>query len=286
MPTHSPRRRTTLVAICAAGLLSACATTEPVGSATPQTLWALTQGHQLLKFNGGQPQRVLERKPLSGLGAGESVVGMDYRVAKGVLYALTDAGRLYTVDTATGVAKPVGGPLAGLRGRHFGVDFNPTVDRIRVVSDQGQNWRLHPDTGALASSDPDLSYDSSDVKAGVVPRVAAAAYTYNTRNDKITTNFAIDMALGHLLVQGTREGVESAVSPNTGRLFTVGPLGTGPLTSVSFDISDVGNVALAAVTTAAEPRTQLYQVNLASGQAQRVGTVGAGEALRGLAIEP
>ncbi|MEY2685589.1 MAG: hypothetical protein RJA09_2734, partial [Pseudomonadota bacterium] len=217
----SPRALWTFV-LGAAAVLAGCASVEPLGPTTPQTVWAVTEGHQLIKFNGGQPQRLLDRKPLTGLAAGESIVGMDFRVARGVLYALSSVGRLYTVDTGTGALKPVGAALPGLRGQLFGMDFNPTVDRIRVVSDQGQNWRLHPDTGALASSDPDLQFDKQDKNAGVRPRVAAAGYTYNTKDDKITTNFAVDLGTGDLLVQGTREGVAPAVSPNTGRLFTVG----------------------------------------------------------------
>ena len=35
-----------------------------------------------------------------------------------------------------------------LKGSAFGVDFNPAADRVRVVSNLGQNLRLHPDTGA------------------------------------------------------------------------------------------------------------------------------------------
>lgn len=281
----SPRALWTFV-LGAAAVLAGCASVEPLGPTTPQTVWAVTEGHQLIKFNGGQPQRLLDRKPLTGLAAGESIVGMDFRVARGVLYALSSVGRLYTVDTGTGALKPVGAALPGLRGQLFGMDFNPTVDRIRVVSDQGQNWRLHPDTGALASSDPDLQFDKQDKNAGVRPRVAAAGYTYNTKDDKITTNFAVDLGTGDLLVQGTREGVAPAVSPNTGRLFTVGALGTGPLTGVSFDISDVGNVALAAVATEKMPRPHLYKVDLATGRAALVGLVGSGEGLRGMAIEP
>ena len=40
-----------------------------------------------------------------------------------------------------------------LDGTEFGVDFNPQVDRLRVVSNSGQNLRLHPDTGAVAAVD-------------------------------------------------------------------------------------------------------------------------------------
>ena len=44
-----------------------------------------------------------------------------------------------------------------LSGTAFGFDFNPTVDRIRVVSDTGQNLRLNPDTGAVAAVDGALN---------------------------------------------------------------------------------------------------------------------------------
>ena len=36
-----------------------------------------------------------------------------------------------------------------LSGDKFGVDFNPTADRLRVVSNTGLNLRLHRDTGAM-----------------------------------------------------------------------------------------------------------------------------------------
>jgi hypothetical protein len=41
-----------------------------------------------------------------------------------------------------------------------------------------------------------------------------------------------------------------------------------------------------AVRTVAQPRTTLYRVDLSTGAAQRVGTVGDGQPLLGLAIEP
>ena len=87
-----------------------------------------------------------------------------------------------------------------------------------------------------------------------------------------------------LVTQGTKEGVAPAVSPNTGRLYTVGALGTGPLEDASFDISDVANTALAALRR--DGRTRLYLVDLASGRASALGTVADGRPLRGIAIEP
>lgn len=265
---------------------------------TPETLYGVTEGGELLRFSVAKPEAIEWRRPLVGLPPGDALVGIDFRVAKGVLFALTRSGKLFTVDTATGVLTPVGtqAPLAvALRGERFGFDFNPAADRIRVVSDAGQNLRLHPETGVVVDfdaatpgvqPDPDLRYAPGDAHAGQAPQLVSAGYTYNTRDDKATTNFAIDARLGTLVTQGTREGVVPAESPNLGVLRTVGALGTGPLRDAGFDISDVRNTALLAVRTVAQPRTTLYRVNLSTGAAQRVGTVGDGQPLLGLAIEP
>ena len=91
---------------------------------------------------------------------------------------------------------------------------------------------------------------------------------------------------GVLVTQGSREGTQPVVSPNSGQLRTVGPLGLGPLTDVSFDIADVGNTALIAVRTAADTQTRLHQVDLATGATRPLGVVGDGAPLVGLAIEP
>ena len=87
-------------------------------------------------------------------------------------------------------------------------------------------------------------------------------------------------------MQGSREGTQPVVSPNAGQLRTVGPLGLGSLTDVSFDIADVGNTALIAVRTAADTQTRLHQVDLATGATRPLGVVGDGAPLVGLAIEP
>ena len=104
---------------------------------------------------------------ITGLQAGETVVGLDIRAGgatPGELYALGSTGRLYTVNTTTGVAtlKSTLAADAGdttdaftaLSGTEFGVDFNPVADRLRVVSDTGQNLRIDADTGATITDAP------------------------------------------------------------------------------------------------------------------------------------
>lgn len=280
-------------------ILAGCAATgggETLGPLRKETLYALTDSNALLRLNAGQPQKVLQRIAVKGLQSGEQLLGIDYRVARGVLFAYGSSGRLYTLNTETGAATAVGGPIAvRTTGSETGFDFNPTVDRIRLVTDSSQNLRLHPDTGAVVDSDANapglqidgpLAYAASDVNAGKTPRIMAAGYTYNKTNEKITTNFAIDGGLGTLVTQGTREGVTPAVSPNSGQLFTVGALGSGPVARAALDIADINNAAFAALTPAGAGTSVLYLVNLDNGSAQRIGGIGGGELVRGIAIEP
>lgn len=264
-----------IAAPLAATLAAACATlvSEPASSPARETIHAVTASGELLSFNAGQPQKILAKRTITGLREGEQLLGIDYRVAKGQLFGLGRSGQLYRIDAASGAATPVGTPVSLPAGNEFGVDINPTVDRIRVVSDQGFNLRLHPDTGAVVDGD-----------AGQAPRIVAAAYTYNKDNEKITTNYALDGAGGMLVHQGTKEGVTPAVSPNSGRLYSVGALGTGPFAQASIDISDVSNAAYAGITEAG--RTRWYRIDLASGKATLIGTVGGGEPITGSAIEP
>lgn len=280
--------------VLATSLVLSALLTAPVNASTlpalkgNEQLWLVTQSQQLLKVNPKSPAEVLEQKVLIGLADGEQIQGIDYRVAYGVLFAISNKGQLYTINTVTGALSAVGEPLASgiLQTAQYGFDFNPAADRIRVVNELGQNLRLHPETGALAFTDPDLHYAASDRHVGATPAIVAAAYTYNQQDAKMTTNYAIDKALGTLVTQGSVEGSEPMISPNTGQLFTVGALGISGLQQVSFDISDLNNIAFIAVSTATEAASTLYQIDLATGAAHKLGTLANGEALAGIAIEP
>src|SRR5690606_26506795 len=78
----------------------------------------------------------------------------DMRPATSQMYALGSSNRIYAVNLSNGAFTAVGGPFTpALDGDFFGFDFNPTVDRIRVVSDKGQNLRLNPNDGMVAAVD-------------------------------------------------------------------------------------------------------------------------------------
>ncbi len=296
----------------AASLLAGCASLplEAPGPLRTEQLYALTQDMVLIRINASQPSRELSRQPLSGLAAGDTLVGIDYRVARGVLYGLSRAGRVYTIAPESGQLTQVGPPqvLPQLAGERFGFDFNPAVDRMRIVSDHGANLRMHPDTGAQidgnaaqegVQADKALHYAEGDSQAGQQPVILAAAYTYNARNDKITTLYTIDALRGTLAMQGSKEGEQPFVSPDGGQLRTVGSLGLsadvlgiqpggvgyGALQAASLDISDVKNTAFLAARQKLGA-SQLYEVNLQTGKATRLGRIAQGQPLAGLAIIP
>ena len=165
----------------------------------------------------------------------------------------------------TGIAVAVGGPFTPvLSGATFGFDFNPVVDRIRVVSNTGQNLRLNPDTGAVAAVDAALNPGA--------PNVVGSAYTNNFAGATTTTLYAIDATTDQLLIQNP---------PNAGTLVPVGPLGPDVADAVGFDISANDNRAFAIVTVGGT--SGLVTINLTTGAATPVGVMPGGP-FRGLTV--
>ena len=294
---YTPCLKLASIAALTLASLAACTTMapEPEGVDRAENAVAVTASNKLLKFNAGRPGRITATLNITGLQAGETLLGIDYRVAKDQLYALGSTGRLYTLNEDTAVASAVGMPFAvRLEGTQFGFDFNPAVDRIRVVSNSGQNLRLHPDTGAVVDgnatvdglqTDGALAYAVGDANFGRLASTVGAAYSYNKADPKITTNFALDAANGALVTQGSREGVMPAVSPNTGQLFTVGTTNM-VFSTAAFDIQALSDVAFAALNSEGAAASRWVTIDLKTGAAKFLGTVGGGERVVGIALEP
>ncbi len=173
---------------------------------------------------------------VTGLTPGQQIVGIDGRPATGQLYALgynntTQAARLYLLDPTTGVATPVPGSSeitlnlvdanrANTRGfiPTVGFDFNPRLDRIRVVAPNGTNYRLNPNNGALVATDGTLTYAASSlVTPGRVPYIGTAAYTNSALGVMGTTLYDIDVA-------NTNALLSIQAPPNAGTLNGVAPV--------------------------------------------------------------
>lgn len=261
---------TSFAALAAASLF---AIITPGTSST--TLYGLTDQSRLVTFDSMDPGFVTASVDITGLQPGESLVGIDMRPANKVLYGVGSTSRIYTIDIATGVATAVGaGPFTpALSGTIFGVDFNPQADRLRVVSNSGQNLRLNPITGAVVLADQPLKFATTppDVSAGITPHVTAAAYINNVAGATSTLLFDIDTATNALVKQ---------VPPNDGILTTVAPLPLINLGTAGFDVDTEGRAFLALKhrTLGSEflqVAVVLHEIDLNTGALTTLGTVTA-----------
>lgn len=238
-----------------------------VSIASAEGIVGLTLNNELVRFDSASPNATFGTVAVSGLQAGERLLGIDFRPATGQLFGIGSDSRLYNVNVVTGVATQVGSGQFStlLNANHYGFDFNPTVDRIRVVGSNGQNLRLNPLTGGVAAVDGTIVYAAGDTNANVTPSVVGSAYTNNFNGATTTTLYNIDLATGSLVTQ---------IPPNNGVLNTVGMLGVSFDVNTGFDISSQTGVAFASLN--AGGFTRLYTINLSTGAASLVGTVGAG----------
>lgn len=241
-------------------------------SAAGTPIWGLTAENTLVTFSATNPELLLAEVPFSGLQAGESLLGIDVRPATGKLYGLGSTGQLYVIDAMTGAATASGARLSpALVGDAVGIDFNPTVDRLRITTNASQNLRVNVDTGAT-TVDGTLKYASTDAKNGSGARVVASAYTNNFAGATSTQLFNIDADANSLVQQ---------LPPNDGVLNTVGSLGFDVVDIAGFDITPSGS-AIAAVSSGGP--SQLRSVDLTTGQSTYVGQIGDYRYLKGIAV--
>lgn len=237
-------------------------------TAASDELYGLTTANELVVFTKAAPGATSAPIAITGLQPGEVLLGIDTRPATNELYALGHSSRLYRINPESGMATAVGPVLDPmLDGDIFGFDFNNAVDRIRIVSDTGQNLRAHPDTGVVVAVDGDLAFVAEDENAGAMPMVVAAAYT-NPDNDPGTGTalFNVDAAANRLLLQDP---------PNDGGLQTIGSLGLPEGSTVhSLDIGSEPPDALLLATPGMDGAPTLYRVNLETGETTFIGEVG------------
>lgn len=274
-------------------------------------------GTSLLRFAANTPGATTS-VAITGITLGESLVGIDFRPATGQLYALginptADNGTLYRIDPQLGTATVIGtaGSIAyvDVNGTTavdlpdpatvgYGFDFNPTVDRIRVttgsVSGSGLNLRMHPDTGApvdgnLGSMTASPGVNPDGAINGAVTGVDGSAYTNSVAGATVTTLYNLSSVTSQLTIQSP---------PNNGTQTSATKLRFGGADLVFTAVNGFDIPSDVRVTNSDMPVTsgfgfaalkvggvrQLYRINLVSGAAENLGTIGASDDLRGLAV--
>jgi hypothetical protein len=235
-------------------------------------------------------------KQITGIAAGQKLVAIDVRPTTGQLYALgynssatTANTQLYLLDYNTGVLTAVGAAItlnladdnrANTQGivPNIGFDFNPRVDRIRVVAPNRTNYRLNPNTGGLAATDTQLTYVTGN-NVGHDPYIGTAAYTNSALGAAGATLYDIDETSNNALLSIQNSPNEGVLSPQVSVTFAANGATTySPLASptvgldldIYYDRSTKRNVAyLVEVASSAADRfsSNLYTMELSSGRA-------------------
>lgn len=230
--------------------------------AAAATVFGIDLSGRLVTFDSATPGTLTSTTTVTGV-IGSAILGIDFRPATRTLYALGGNSRLYTINVSTGVATAVGPSIDILAGSNFGFDFNPTVDRIRVVSDSGQNLRINPNDGTVASTDTAYTY-----AGGGVPAITAVGYTNSLAGAMTTTLYGVDYRLNTL--------AQISPNPNGGVITTKGPLGFDVGADASLDITSNGQAFLSS-------GFGFYRVNLTTGAATLLGNTAG---LRNIAVAP
>ena len=234
-----------------------------------RVFYATNTAGKLLKFDSDNPRK-LRSKQITGLPMGVSIKGIDFRPASGDLYALGSDRVVYRLNPMTAIAVPEGKSFdlmpSILSGNFNGFDFNPTVDKIRVTSDAGDNLRLNPDDGTL------LSVDTKLTPAGV--QVVGSAYTNSSftafaTRPTVTELYAYD-------VGGSPDKLWIQRPANAGTLIMPQSTGLDLGGNVGFDIAGSRNVGWLAGTPEGRHSSRLYRLDINTGRTKLVGRIGDG----------
>jgi hypothetical protein len=287
-----------LGAALGATLLLGAAATRPAAAATAPNLYILTSNNSIVMVDAAAPSLPATPMAVSGLGSGQTLVAIDVRPLNGRLYGLAADGaaiQLYHIDLGSGTA--VATPLSPapvqfddgtnpvpISSGSFDIDFNPTVDRLRVVTSSGLNFRMNPNTGTLVDGDnggaagsvPGVNPDGA-IK-GPTTSVDATAYTNSIVNATVTTQYTLDGVTDRLYIQNPpNSGTQTEGLPitlNGAPLDFSGDSGLDIPSAVTVSTANAVAVGRAYALLNVGGTTGLYTINLANGGAFLLGELG------------
>jgi len=169
----------------------------------------------LLFFDAAHPDNIRKVLPLTGMGAGQTMVGIDYAANSGTLYGLgynsaAQTYQLYTIDSATGNLTAVNSTPGSLNlgtddgsGNTINAGFrfvSTAANRIRVTGNNGAtNVELDATAGAVAATNTGLQYVTGDASFGATANLTSIAYT-GFNGDTATQMFGFDANTGSLVM--------------------------------------------------------------------------------------
>ena len=240
-------------------------------------LYGITAGtERVVTIDSKDPSNPIRDVLITGLGATEHVVGTDIRPADATLYVLTrdtstGAGRLRTLDPATGVVGPAvdlvvstadgEAPYGSLPSVAADVDFDPTTDLLHYVASDDTNLRIS--AAGLVRKQATYGYAIGDPLQGWNSQITAIAFSNNFLGAPSTEATVWDTFLNWFASVDTigRASIWSRVKPD----IAVGNQHATALDVVTSDVTDatggLENRVFAMATT--DGVQQLYLVNAA-----------------------
>jgi hypothetical protein len=248
-----------IAATTAAAVFGTAGGSEAAASPNLMAYGIAGNGTLMLQFWTNAPQQNDWVRRITGLINDTYVVGIDFRVQDGKLYAVGNLGGIYTIGIPSAVSTKVSQLQVALSGTNFGVDFNPAADRLRVISDTGQNLRHNLNDHTTVADTVLTTPPSTSPQSGVT----GAAYTNNDLDATTgTTLFDINTSTDQVVIQSPA---------NNGLLVPTGSLGFDAQPNGDIDIySDLTGgrttslMAFAALTPYGGYQT-LYSVDLLTG---------------------
>lgn len=233
----------------------------------------------LISFSPRSPNTIDSTLNVTGLSTGDQLLSIDYRPANGKLYGFVQNGTnaiVVTINPDNGSissSKPVtqnSANFAFSAAKSYNIDFNPAVDKLRVVSagggSAGDSYVVDVDTGVITPNANVLNTatGSTNDPSNIQQVAYTNSFASTIRPTTSTALFDIDATNQKLVLQNT----------TTSALTDVGLLGGSLVNYGGFDIAggDNGARLLAARTTNGTGQFSLFDVNLSTGAAAAVGS--------------
>lgn len=243
--------------------LAACATLGLASaSAGAVSLVGLTSAGEIARFDSADVGSAT-RVAISGLAEGERLVGIDTRPFDGMIYGVSTANKIYTVNQMTGATSFVAALSESVidSSLGYGIDFNPSADfaggsSLRLVSSAGSNFAINAGTGVVGNTTSDIG-----------PGFTAVAYT----NAALLPTTAPASTALYYLDSSTDTLALAPGSFNSPTITTVGSLGIDVLKANGFEVLANGMAFAALNVDGATLATGLYGIDLMTGQAMALG---------------
>lgn len=208
---------------------------------------------------------------ITGLAAGEGLVGIDTRPSNGLIYGVSTANKIYTLNQTTGAASFVInlGTAVIDANLGYGIDFNPLADfnsksnsalaSLRLVSSAGNNYAVNVATGSVGNQTNNIgngysaaSYTNSSLMPATAPGTPTLYYI----------NSSTDM-----LAESTTAAFNAPIIVNVGSLGG----GLDVLKANGFEILGDGQAFAALTVDGARLTTGIYSINIDTGAATLLG---------------